>query len=263
MGGSRGLRWFRSRPRTSTGPPCAGPCSRRERRATSRPTHTWRRSPWNTTPSCVRPTRISPGFRIFAGRIRSPGSDRTSPEAFRRGRPGVLYSEQHTWLPYPGGISAMPDTIRNRRSRFARRRALAPALPAFALLALVPALLAAQGAKRPMSIDDIMNMRNVGAPNISPNGALVTFTVGAWEHPNAKSEEAKGNGAKSDTAKGDRHETRSHVWMVPTDGSQPARQLTFGERGENAPSFSPDGSTIAFLSARGTAAAGQDAPRTQ
>ena len=136
-----------------------------------------------------------------------------------------------------------------RRFDFAHRRLLALA----ALAALVPALLAAQGAKRPMSIDDIMSMKSVGAPSISPNGALVAFTVGAWEHPNAK----------ADTAKGDRHETRSHVWMVPADGSQPARQLTFSERGESAPAFSPDGSTLAFLSARGTAAAGQDAPRAQ
>jgi dipeptidyl aminopeptidase/acylaminoacyl peptidase len=39
------------------------------------------------------------------------------------------------------------------------------------------------------------------------------------------------------------------------DGSRPARQITFGERGESQPTWSPDGSTLAFVSARG---AGED-----
>lgn len=112
---------------------------------------------------------------------------------------------------------------------------------------------AAQSAKRPMSIDDIMALRNVGAPAISPNGTQVVFTVSAWEHP----------AAKGDTARGDRHDMRSHLWLVPSDGSQPPRQITFSERGESQPVFSPDGSTIAFISSRGAAAAGEEAPTAQ
>lgn len=104
----------------------------------------------------------------------------------------------------------------------------------------------AQGAKRPMSLDDIMAIKQVGAPNLSPDGRWVTYTVGGWEHPQAK----------GDTAKGDVHENRSHVWLVATDGAAPARQLTFSERGESSPQFSPDGGTIAFISARGTGAGG-------
>ncbi len=108
-------------------------------------------------------------------------------------------------------------------------------------------------AKRPMTIDDIMAMKNVAAPEISPAGDYVVFTVSAWEHSNAK----------GDTARGDRHDMRSHVWLVPTNGSRPPRQLTFSERGESSPTWSPDGSMIAFISARGVAAAGADAPRPQ
>jgi dipeptidyl aminopeptidase/acylaminoacyl peptidase len=123
---------------------------------------------------------------------------------------------------------------------------------AVALIACAHAL-AAQTAKRPMSIDDIMSLKNVGAPAMSPNGAYVVFVVSAWEHPSAK----------SDTVKGDKHDMRSHLWLVPTDGSRPPRQLTFSERGESAPAWSRDGSSISFVSARGTAPAGADSPRSQ
>src|SRR6266571_4970321 len=113
-----------------------------------------------------------------------------------------------------------------------------------ALVAGARDLTAQMAGKRPMTIDDIMSMKNVGGATISPNGSQVVFTMSGWEHPNAK----------GDTAKGDTHEMRSHIWLVPADGSQQPRQITFGERGESAPQFSPDGSTIAFVSARGAAA---------
>ena len=122
-----------------------------------------------------------------------------------------------------------------------------------ATLAIVPAVLAAQ-AKRPMTVDDIMRMKAVGGVAISPSGDRVLYTVNAWEHPNA-------NPAKGDTALGDRHDRRSHVWVIGFGGGTP-RQLTFSERGESAPQWSPDGGTISFVSARGTAA-GEDGPRPQ
>jgi len=122
-----------------------------------------------------------------------------------------------------------------------------------ALLVITATPVLAQGtAKRPMSIDDMMSLRSVGAPAISPNGATVVFTINAWEHP----------AARGDTAKGDRHDMRSHLWLVPADGSRPARQITFSERGETQPQWSPDGSRVAFLSARGTATA-DETPRAQ
>ncbi|HJU73043.1 MAG TPA: S9 family peptidase, partial [Gemmatimonadaceae bacterium] len=71
-----------------------------------------------------------------------------------------------------------------------------------------------------------------------------------WEHPAAR-----------DTSRGDRHDMRSHVWLVSAEGGD-ARQITFGERGESQPQWSPDGRHISFVAARG-AGTGDDAPRAQ
>jgi dipeptidyl aminopeptidase/acylaminoacyl peptidase len=136
----------------------------------------------------------------------------------------------------------MPRTAR-RVHWFVRRGVVAA-------LVVAPGLLHAQE-KRRMTDADVMRVRAVGGVALSPDGARVLYTVAAWEHP----------GAKGDTALGDRHERRSHVWIVPYAGGA-ARQLTNGERGESQPQWSPDGSLISFVSARG-AGAGEDAPKAQ
>jgi dipeptidyl aminopeptidase/acylaminoacyl peptidase len=119
------------------------------------------------------------------------------------------------------------------------KRALLTIVPAAFLAA---ATLAAQE-KRPMSAADVMAMRQVGNVEIAPNGQDILYTVAAWEHP----------AAKGDTALGDRHERRSHIWVVPADPARgPARQLTFGERGETSPGWSPDGQLVTFIATRGT-----------
>src|SRR6185436_17648425 len=53
----------------------------------------------------------------------------------------------------------------------------------------------------------------------------------------------------------DKKESRTHIWRVSTDGASPARQVTFGDKGESLPQFSPDGKSISFIAARGSAEA--------
>lgn len=118
----------------------------------------------------------------------------------------------------------------NRRSAAVLVLAVACALPASAQ-------------QRPVTIDDILAMKAVGSPAVSPDGTQVLYTVRAWE------------------AEKDRMEARTRIWAVAASGG-PARQLTYGERGDTQPQWSPDGRYISFVSARG-AGSGEDAPKPQ
>lgn len=106
------------------------------------------------------------------------------------------------------------------------------------------ALLAPVGAgaqTRPVTVDDILALRVVGnAPAISPDGRAVLFTVRQW---------VDSGGGKKDA--------RTAIWRAPADASAPARQITFGERGESQPAWSPDGRFMSFVATRGRDAKAQ------
>jgi dipeptidyl aminopeptidase/acylaminoacyl peptidase len=113
------------------------------------------------------------------------------------------------------------------------------------ILALcLAALLAPVGARaqtRPVTVDDVLGLRVVGnAPAISPDGRAVLFTVRQWVD--------SGGGKK---------EARTSIWRAPADGSVPARQITFGERSETQPDWSPDGRFMSFVASRGRDAKAQ------
>ncbi len=78
--------------------------------------------------------------------------------------------------------------------------------------------------------DDLYRFRIPTDPNLSPDGRLVAFTV---QTPSPK-----------------RDGYRHAIWVVPTDGSVPARQMTIGQKHDLHPRFAPDGRTLAFLSDR-------------
>jgi dipeptidyl aminopeptidase/acylaminoacyl peptidase len=87
---------------------------------------------------------------------------------------------------------------------------------------------AAPPAKKVLSPETFLKLRNVQDPQFSPDGAHVAFVV-------------------SDPLSGEKR-TR-HIWLYEK-GSNRARQLTFSEKSESSPRWSPDGQQLAFLSNR-------------
>src|SRR5512138_2937004 len=102
------------------------------------------------------------------------------------------------------------------------RRTLA--LVFFLIIALAPLTSTAQ-VKRVMTVDDLITAVRVADPQLSPDGKRVVFT--------------------RTTTVLDSGRRNSDIWIVPSDGSAPARQLIVGEKSENTARFTPDGKRIA------------------
>ncbi|MGH9755515.1 MAG: S9 family peptidase [Blastocatellia bacterium] len=80
-----------------------------------------------------------------------------------------------------------------------------------------------------MTIEDALAIRQIGAPQFSPDGKRIAYAISEWD-------------------KGENRRV-SHIWLVSSDGG-PTTKLTTGEKGETSPQWSPDGSNIAFLADR-------------
>jgi dipeptidyl aminopeptidase/acylaminoacyl peptidase len=107
--------------------------------------------------------------------------------------------------------------------------------PALALILATATLLAANFAagaaeRRLLNADDVIGVREVGDPQLSPDGEWVAYTVRA-----------------ADTVKDERV---THLWMASWDGKRNV-QLTYSEHSEHTPRWSPDGKYLAFITARG------------
>jgi dipeptidyl aminopeptidase/acylaminoacyl peptidase len=101
-------------------------------------------------------------------------------------------------------------------------------LAAALVLAFVPVPASAQQ-RRPLKVDDIFALKDVGDPRISPDGRWVAFTISQMDQ-------------KKDASDTD-------VYMVPLAGGDAVR-LTTSDKGESSPRWSPDGRYLAFLANR-------------
>ena len=109
-----------------------------------------------------------------------------------------------------------------------RNRSIRSALAVGILLSAAPG--ASAQPLRPMTIVDLIEVPQIGSPQLSPDGSQVLYakTVADW----------------------DENRRFTHIRRVSADGTGDIR-LTHGERGESSPQWSPDGAWIAFLARRG------------
>ena len=108
-------------------------------------------------------------------------------------------------------------------------RILARRVSFVAAAALLTSSAFAQQGKRPLSADDIYNLRDVRDPQRSPDGKWVAYTL---------------TRAMKETDKND-----TDVWMVSWDGKDQI-QVTSTPESETTPRWSPDGKYLSFLSSR-------------
>ncbi len=84
--------------------------------------------------------------------------------------------------------------------------------------------------KAPLTHESMWLMKRVGAPNPSPDGKWVVFSLVEPAY--------------------DEKDQVSDLWIVPADGSAQPRRLTFSKAGESGASWSPDSRRLAFAAKR-------------
>jgi WD40 repeat protein len=85
-------------------------------------------------------------------------------------------------------------------------------------------------ARVPLTHETMWLMKRVGAPNPSPDGKWVVFSL-------------------VEPAYDDKDQV-SDLWIVPADGSAKPRRLTFSKSGESGAAWGPDSQRLAFSAKR-------------
>ncbi|MEK6323063.1 MAG: S9 family peptidase [Acidobacteriota bacterium] len=103
------------------------------------------------------------------------------------------------------------------------------ALLTIVVLSLASVMAKAQQPARPFTIEDLLKIRRVSDPQISPDGRWIAYTI-------------------ADTDK-DANKRTTQVYLISIDGGEP-RALTNEKQSSHSPRWSPDGKRLALVSAR-------------
>lgn len=85
---------------------------------------------------------------------------------------------------------------------------------------------------RPMTTADLLSLKRVADPQISPDGKFVAYQV-------------------TDILSVSDNKTQTHLWVAASDGKTPPRQVTSSGKRDAHPRWSPDGKQLLFESNRG------------
>jgi len=113
----------------------------------------------------------------------------------------------------------------------------------FFSLALFGAAALRSQTKRGVTAEDYLSFKFIGDPHISPDGKSVAYVLTTIDQKKNRRE--------------------SSVWLVPADGSSAPRRLSAEGFSSNSPRWSPDGKTLAMLSARATDSSSTETPKSQ
>ncbi|HEY2545493.1 MAG TPA: hypothetical protein VGI46_05470, partial [Candidatus Acidoferrum sp.] len=97
--------------------------------------------------------------------------------------------------------------------------------------------------KRGITPEDYFSFKFVGDPHLSPDGKVAAYVLTTIDQKKNKRE--------------------SSIWVVPADGSSAPRRLSADGFSSNSPRWSPDGKTLAFLSARASDLPAGETPKSQ
>jgi dipeptidyl aminopeptidase/acylaminoacyl peptidase len=97
--------------------------------------------------------------------------------------------------------------------------------------------------KRGITPEDYLSFRFIGDPHLSPDGKRVAYVLTTIDQKKNRRE--------------------SSVWLVPADGSAAPRRVSAEGFSSNSPRWSPDGRTLAVLSARNSESSAGESPKMQ
>jgi len=117
------------------------------------------------------------------------------------------------------------------------------AVSGFLSLSLFPSGASRAQVKRGVTPEDYLSFRFIGDPHISPDGRVVAYVLTVIDQKKNRRE--------------------SSIWIVPADGSAAPRRLSAEGFSSNSPRWSPDGKTLAFLSARASDLPAGETPKSQ